>query len=170
MLLLCKPCHVILMVDEQQGHKQPRSQSISPLPSIPFCLACTLQMDKEGKTLAEWGRVTYIYLNVVLTRHSGVLQFLVIIVSLFYFIIIFQCCCALRTQLCREMRRDISLKNRKIARSDQKHPTQSVKSQTRKKASICFVKDLLRYQNTKKKGKSTFMLSIKTATTLFVFS
>lgn len=35
---------------------------------------------------------------------------------------------------------------------------------------MCFVKDLLRYQNTKQKGKSTFMLSIKTATTLFVLA
>ncbi|XP_067057566.1 uncharacterized protein [Acropora muricata] len=59
-----------------------------------------------------------------------------------------ECCCALRAQLCREMR----LKIRKMARSDQEHPTKGVKGQTWKKALMCFVDDLLRYQKKKPKG------------------
>jgi len=50
------------------------------------------------------------------------------------------------------MRKNIRLKVRKIARSDQKDPTKSVKGQTWKKALMCFVKDLLRYQKKKQKG------------------
>ena len=76
-----------------------------------------------------------------------------------YFIIIFQHCCALRAQLCREMRENIRLKIRKIARSHQEHPTKSVKGQTWKKALMYFVKYLLRYQKKKLKGKFTFVFN-----------
>ena len=49
--------------------------------------------------------------------------------------------------------KNISLNIRKIARSDQRHPTKSAKGQAWKKAVMCFVKDLLRYQKKKQKGK-----------------
>lgn len=71
-----------------------------------------------------------------------------------------KCRYALRTQLWREMRKNVRLKTRKIARSDKKHPTKGVKGQTWKKAVMCFVKDLLRYQK-KQKVKFTLYFQAK---------
>ena len=113
-------------------------------------------MGKEGKMPDEWCRVTYIYLNVILTRHSCVLvEFL--LPCDYCFRLLFHN--PFSVLLCRETR----LKIRKMARSDQEHPTKGVKGQTWKKALMCFVDDLLRYQKKKPKGKFTFMFSFKTA-------
>ena len=131
-----------------------------PLSVSSLFLSFSLTLCRWGKP-GEWSRVTYRYLNEILIRQICKIPCThVIIVSMFYFIIIFQCRYALRTQLWREMRKNVRLKTRKIARSDKKHPTKGVKGQTWKKAVMCFVKDLLRYQK-KQKVKFTLYFQAK---------